>query len=94
MHSRAGTFRDSPEYKAAFRAAQIAYALGNSVRESRERLGWTQADLAAKAGMKQSAVSRFEAGDAIPTVQTLIRIADALGMRLGIRFVSAGQGES
>src|SRR5690606_13155071 len=86
---RTSEVRDTPEYKAARRAAEIAYELGVLVREAREARGWTQAELAGRAGMKQHAISRFEAGDGVPTIQTLNRIADALDAELNIGLVSA-----
>ena len=41
----------------------------------------TQAELAARMGTTQSAIARLESGDVIPTVETLCRIADVLGVR-------------
>lgn len=37
--------------------------LGDSVREARQRLGWSQADLAAAAGVGRQWLVGFEAGD-------------------------------
>ncbi|MFE7743402.1 multiprotein-bridging factor 1 family protein [Nocardia sp. NPDC057455] len=85
---RSAEVRATPEYQAAYRAAQLAYELGKKVREAREQRGWTQTELARRAGMKQHAISRFEAGDSVPTLQTLDRIAAALEVHLNIGFAA------
>lgn len=85
---RSAEVRATPEYREAYRSAQIAYELGKKVREAREARGWTQAELARRAGMKQHTVSRFEAGDVVPTLTTLDRIASALESHLTIDFAA------
>lgn len=85
---RSAEVRATPEYQAAYRAAQIAYELGKKVREAREERGWTQTELAHRAGMKPHAISRFEAGDVVPTLATLDRIAAALDAHLTIDFAA------
>jgi ribosome-binding protein aMBF1 (putative translation factor) len=70
----------------AYEAARIAFELGQSVRELRERSGWSQSQLARAAGMTQSAVARFEAGGTVPTLTVLERLARALNMRLDVTF--------
>jgi transcriptional regulator with XRE-family HTH domain len=44
--------------------------------------GMTQAELAARAGLTQSAVARLERGDANPTIGTLDNVIAATGHRL------------
>lgn len=73
----------------AYEAARIAFELGAEVRTLREERGWTQTELAERAGMTQSAMARFEAGGTIPTLPVLERIATALQMRLSIALSPA-----
>jgi len=49
----------------------------------REHLGMTQAEVARRAGMKQSAVARIERGDSRPRHATLRRLATAMGLHAG-----------
>jgi ribosome-binding protein aMBF1 (putative translation factor) len=70
----------------AYAAARLAFELGQTVRDLRERVGWSQTQLARAAGMTQSAVARFEAGGTVPTLVVLERLARALDMRLDVRF--------
>ena len=46
----------------------------------------SQSELASAAGMDRSDISKIERGAANPSVQTLDRIAAALGARLQISF--------
>ncbi|TCJ89961.1 helix-turn-helix domain-containing protein [Nocardia alba] len=89
FNRRSTEVRATPEYQAAYRAAEIAYRLGEQVRQAREARGWTQSELAKRAGMKQNAVSRFEAGDGVPTIPTLERLAGALEVQLSIELTPA-----
>ena len=52
--------------------------------EARENKGFTQAQLAEAAGIKQSAVARMESLKATPQIDTLIRVLMPLGYNLAI----------
>lgn len=70
--------RGSVEYRGGYREARRAFMIGQAVRDRRLALGLSQVDLAAKAGMTQPALSRLEAGGAVPTIPVLERISLAL----------------
>jgi ribosome-binding protein aMBF1 (putative translation factor) len=70
----------------AYDAARLAFELGTTVRDLRVRTGWSQSDLARRAGMTQSAVARFEAGGTVPTLPVLERLAEALDARLTVEI--------
>jgi transcriptional regulator with XRE-family HTH domain len=62
--------------------------------DARRRAGLTQAELAARLGVSQSAVAKLEREDANPTVRTLERALRATGHRIEARRVLPNIDES
>lgn len=60
---------------------------GYLLRLTREEVGLSQVELAAKLGVTQQAVARAERWDSNPTVRLLERWAEACGGRLRIELV-------
>jgi transcriptional regulator with XRE-family HTH domain len=58
-------------------------ALGTNLRETRERLGLTQEQVAQRSGVHSTEVSRIEAGKRDPKVSTLERLAEAVEVKPG-----------
>jgi transcriptional regulator with XRE-family HTH domain len=50
------------------------------IRELRTRKGWSQAELARRAGVNSSVVNRAERGETDVTMSTLEKLAKALGV--------------
>lgn len=59
-------------------------SLGEELARIRTSAGLSQAELAERAGLKQSNVARIENGSSIPRVDTLQRILAPLGYHLAI----------
>ena len=59
----------------------------NPVRTLRSRVHVTQVELARAAGTSQPAIAAYEAGTKSPTVRTLRRLAEAVGLELTVAFV-------
>lgn len=57
-------------------------AIGDHIRAARLYANLTQEKLGELAGMDRQAINRIEQGHASPRVDTLIRIADAIGVPL------------
>ncbi len=55
---------------------------GERIRAIRTERGLTQKELGKLCGMADSAIRRYESGRGNPTQKTLIKISDALGVRL------------
>ena len=77
---------DRPAVAEAYDQARVRFELAEAVRVRREELGWSQRQLAERAGMTQPGVARFEAGGTMPTLPLLERLAAALGLRLSVSF--------
>ena len=48
--------------------------------------GWTDAELAARAGLDRAHLNQLKNGRALPTVATALAIADALGLPVAVAF--------
>jgi transcriptional regulator with XRE-family HTH domain len=56
--------------------------VGERIREVRLARGLTQGDLAERCGTSIAAISHIERGTKVPTITTLVRLADALECRV------------
>ena len=55
-----------PAAAEAYQAARLRFELAEAIRARREELGWSQRQLAERAGMTQPGVAQFEAGGTTP----------------------------
>jgi DNA-binding XRE family transcriptional regulator len=73
---------NSADVGAARAVFDQAYGIARQVTDLREKRRLTQVELAKKAGLPQSQISRIERGVVSPTSATLARVAEALGADL------------
>lgn len=73
------------------RAATSSLGAGEIVLTARELAGYSQRRLATELGSSQPAVAAIESGKRVPTIRTLIRVAEASGLELvvGLRRPAA-----
>lgn len=83
-----------PEFRAYWERTALARAVALRLVRYRSEHGLTQRQLAQRLGMKQPAIARLELGEMTPKLETLIRIADLLGVEflLDIRPASRPAG--
>ena len=55
-------------------------AMGKRIRTHREEKGWTQSELAFRVHMSNTTISHIEVGTGKPELNTLVRIANVLGV--------------
>lgn len=80
-------FDKSAERRKKYREQRPYYDLIRELVELRNSLGITQDELAKRAGVSQSRISRIEAGEHDIQLSTLIKLAGALGCGVDLRFV-------
>ena len=76
-----------PKYAELEKKHEVALAIADLVILHRTRTGLTQEDLAARMGTSVSAISRLESGFHVPSIDTLRKLAGALGGRVKIDIV-------
>ncbi len=65
----------------------MAELLRNNLRDAREAIGWTQAELADAIGVSRKTVNTVENGVFIPSVVVALKLAQALGTTVEQLFV-------
>ncbi|AMV70488.1 XRE family transcriptional regulator [Desulfuromonas sp. DDH964] len=68
------------------------FTLANSIRRQREERGWSQQELADRAGLSRTGISAIEAGRLIPSTAAALTLAAAFGCRVEDLFALAGHG--
>jgi y4mF family transcriptional regulator len=58
--------------------------IGQTIRGRRKALGITQPHLAELANISVNTLYKIERGEANPTLETIIKLADVLGMELAL----------
>ena len=84
-----GEMKD-PEFRRLYEEADIELRVALEITKAREARKMTQRELAESLKTKQQTISRIERGAQNVTIETLDRIARALGRGLQVRFVQAG----
>ena len=72
---------------------EVNAAVGRNLRAQRVQLAWTLDDLAARSGVSKGMLSQIEQARTNPSVATICRLADALGVSVA-SLVEAPEGPS
>lgn len=80
------------EAKRAYEAARKQMGVGYLILRARAAAGLSQAQLARKIGSSQPMIARWESGAQLPSVSSLLRIADATGFDLAVALQERGSG--
>ena len=76
-----------PEFKKEYDALEPEFAIIQAMIDARKESGLTQKELSERTGIAQSDISKLEHGNANPSLRTLQRLAEGMGMKLKIEFV-------
>lgn len=74
--------KNDPRFRAEWKKSAFARAVALKILQYRAARRLTQDQLAAKLGLRQSAVARLELGEVTPSFATLVKIAEGLNMEL------------
>lgn len=87
-------FRDSlneemknPEFVKEWESLEPEYQLIRALLNGRKAANLSQTQLSNLTGISQADISRLETGESNPSLKTLKRLANALGMNLRLEFV-------
>lgn len=76
-----------PDFKAEWDSLELEYQVQAELIRARMECNMTQAELAEKSGIRQSNISRIENGNALPRLDTLEALAQAMGKRIKISLI-------
>ena len=71
----------------AVKAEKKYYELLLDFKKTRQNLGFTQQELAKKAQIPRTTITKIESGNRNSTIDTLMRLAQAMGKRLELTLV-------
>jgi transcriptional regulator with XRE-family HTH domain len=75
---------EDPEFRRTYGAELAKAELAVAISEARRLCGWTQQDVADRAGVSQAYIAKLESGEANPTIGQLGSIFACLGLRVTV----------
>jgi transcriptional regulator with XRE-family HTH domain len=84
---------ENPEFRAEWERLAAARAVSEAVVVNRTRNGMTQTALARAIGVRQPVIARIESGEHVPTIETLIKIANALDIESMVAIAPSSRSE-
>ena len=79
------------EFKKEYDALDAEFSIIQAMLDARKASGLTQEELAERNGIAQADISKLENGNATPSLRTLQRLADGMGMKLKLEFAPANR---
>ncbi len=74
-------------FKKEYDALEPEFAIIRAMIDARRETGLTQKELSERTGIAQGDISKLENGNANPSLRTLQRLAEGMGMQLKVEFV-------
>ncbi len=74
-------------FKKEYDRLQPEFAIIQAMIDARKETGLTQKELSERTGIAQGDISKLENGNANPSLRTLQRLAEGMGMQLKVEFV-------
>jgi len=83
LHKR---WMKDPEYRREYERLGPEFEIARQIIDARIRRKVTQAELAKRMGTGQAVISRLETANAKPSLSLIQRLADALSLKVELRF--------
>ena len=80
---------NDPDFRKEYEALEFEDAIAQSLVYARKSSRLTQKQLSKKTGVTQPDISKIENGNANPSIRTLKRLADGMGMKIKLEFIPA-----
>ncbi len=74
-------------FKKEYDRSEPEFAIIQAMIDARKEIGLTQKELSERTGIAQGDISKLENGNANPSLRTLQRLAEGMGMQLKVEFV-------
>jgi DNA-binding XRE family transcriptional regulator len=81
---------ENPEFRKEWESLEPEYAIMQALIDARAEAGITQTELSRRTGIAQTDISKLERGNGNPSLKTLKRLAEGLGMTLELKFKPIG----
>ena len=81
---------ENPEFRKEWESLEPEYAIMQALIDARNEAGITQTELSRRTGIAQTDISKLESGNGNPSLKTLKRLAEGLGMTLELKFKPIG----
>jgi DNA-binding XRE family transcriptional regulator len=82
---------NDPDVRAEYDALAPEFAVIQAMIDARKASGLTQKELADRTGIAQADISKLENGNGNPSLKTLQRLAQGMGMQLQVSFSPIGR---
>ncbi len=82
---------NNPEIRSEWDRTAPARAVAHYVLAYRTEHGLSQTALGRMLGMPQPTVARIESGEHVPTIDTLVRLSDGLGIEFALNIIPASK---
>lgn len=79
----------NPNFRKEYEALELEDTIIQAFIDARKFSGLTQKQLSEKTGITQPDISKLERGNANPSIRTLKRLANGMGMKLKLEFLPA-----
>ena len=80
---------NDPAFRREYKTLEIKNAITQAFINARKSSGLSQKQLSEKTGITQPDISKLENGNANPSIRTLQRLANGMGMKLRLEFLPA-----